>query len=56
MKNIALTIVTTDQVSKNLVRLGEAFKKTPEIKIPLTKLEKFRRDVCVYFSVYSKTK
>jgi len=56
MKNISRSFVTVDEALKAFIKLGQAANKTPDIAIPPTKLQKFARDVCLYFSIHSKTK
>lgn len=51
MKNIILKLPNVDQANKALIKFGEAANKTPDIKMPPTKLQKFSRDVCTYFSI-----
>lgn len=54
MKNIILKLPSVDQANKALIKFGEAANKIPAIEIPPTKLEKFARDVCLYFSINNR--
>lgn len=51
MKNITIKLATTEQASKALIQLGEAFNQIPEIKMHETSLQKYIKEMCLFASI-----